>query len=377
MSQARLKKVFFVAGELSGDRIAAWYVTKRFGQETGKHSGLICEGIGGNQMLNVGIELYARFETLNVTGIIEVIKHLPRLNRLISALVTYIKNNDFDEVVLIDFPGFNLRLAQRLKKAVPSLTITYVSPPQLWCWGGWRIKKLKRYCDRIIVMYPFEVAWYKERGVHATWLGSPVYETLRPYLNEPVEKENRIALLIGSRKQEIEKLTPLFAQCLKLLARRFPEITFVIPLASSIDDHFINTMFMQEGLCAYRSRIMLVRGEKNKIKHLQTCCCALSKPGTVTLELALLSIPTVIIYKTSWLTYLIARALIGVRWMGLPNLLAGKEIFKEHIQHQSEPTLVVASVSKLYDSFTQSGQMCEASCDACEAIKDMLSGKHF
>lgn len=374
MSENGVKKIFFVAGELSGDRIAAWYITKRFGTAQDKTQELTFQGIGGNQMLNVGVELYARFETLNVTGSIEIIKHLPRLLRIIKNVATYIKQHEFDEVVLVDFPGFNLRLAQQLKSFLPSLTITYVSPPQLWCWGAWRIKKLKSYCDRIIVMYPFEVEWYKQRGVSATWLGSPVYETLKPYLDRPVEKEKRIALLIGSRKQEIEKLTPIFAQCLRTLAHRFPEITFVIPLASSIDDQFINTIFMSEGLCAYRSRIIMVRGEENKIKHLQTCCCALSKPGTVTLELALLSIPTIIIYTTSWITYLIARVLVSVRWMGLPNLLMEREIFKEYIQQQSNPTLVVAAISKLYTSFTESGQTYKDTNNACVALKDMLSG---
>jgi lipid-A-disaccharide synthase len=375
MSEGSVKKVFFVVGELPGDRVVAWYITKRFGTAGGRSEELVCQGIGGNQMLNVGVELYARFETLNVTGIIEIIKHLPRLLRQINNLALYIKQQGFDEVILVDFPGSNLRLAQRLRSIIPSLTITYASPPQLWCWGAWRIKKLKRYCDQIVVMYPFEVDWYKQRGVNATWLGSPVYETLKPYyIDAPVEKKQRIALLIGSRKQEIEKLTPIFAQCLKLLAKRFPEVTFVIPLAASIDDQFIHEIFVHEGLCKYRSRIIMQRGEENKIKLLQTCCCALSKPGTVTLELALLNIPTIIVYRTSWLTYLIARALVSVRWMGLPNLLMKREVFKEHVQHLSNPDLVVASVSKLYTSFTRSGQTYKDASDVCSDIKDLLSG---
>lgn len=371
MSEDRVKKIFFVAGELSGDRIAAWYLTKRFGACSQQE--LVCQGVGGNHMLNAGIELYARLEALNVTGIVEIIKHLPRLARMISDLVFYIKQHDFDEVVLVDFPGFNLRLAQRLKREISSITITYLSPPQVWCWGAWRVKKLARLCDQIVVMYPFEVAWYRQRGVTVQWLGSPVYDALKPYCDQQRERQAQIALLIGSRKQELQTLAPFFAQCLKSLAERYPEVTFVIPLAASIDDACLNQIFKQEGLCSYRSRIHVVRGEAAKFTQLQTCCCAISKPGTVTLELALLEIPTVIVYKTSWLTYAIARRLARVDKMGLPNLLTGKEIFPEFIQSECTVDAVTSRVGVVYEAFSGDTAGYRQMRQACGTVQNLLN----
>ena len=105
--------------------------------------------------------------------------------RILNELVEYIKTNGFDEVILVDFPGFNLRLAKKLKSldlktSDSKIKVTYLAPPQLWCWGAWRVEKLKKYCDDVIVLYPFEVEWYKQRGVTAQWLGSPVYDSLQP-----------------------------------------------------------------------------------------------------------------------------------------------------------------------------------------------------
>lgn len=376
MSERRIKKIFFVAGELSGDRTAAWYINKRFGSTTGHD--LVLQGVGGNHMLNVGVELHDRYETLNVTGIIEVIKHIPRLLHYMHSLAAYIKRNNFDEVVLVDFPGFNLRLAKYLKKSMPHLTVIYLSPPQLWCWGSWRLKTIKRYCTHVVVMYPFEVAWYRERGfLNVLWLGSPVYETLQSYIGTALHKEHRIAILMGSRRHEIETMGPRFAACIRQLAEEFPAVSFVIPLASSIDDSYITSLFLHEGLCRYRNRIHLIRGENQKFQSLQTCCCALSKPGTVTLELALLSIPTIIMYKTSWPTYAIARLLVSVSWMGLPNLLMKKEMFPEYLQRHSNPKKVVQAVGKIYSSFATQQASYQELVNNCFAVQNMLVKDQF
>lgn len=323
-----MKKVFIVTGELSGDLLGAWYVTKQYS----KKDAVYIEALGGDNLSQAGAILYERFETLNVTGIVEIIKHIPRILRFLHQLAVYIISKKFDEVVLIDFPGFNIRLSKKLKKLNPSLKITYFSPPQLWCWGAWRLASLKKYCDRLVVLYPFEVAWYAQRGAAAEWIGSPVYERISPYFEQSKHKRPLVALVPGSRLSEIKTVLPLLAQVARALKKEYPELRFIIPQASSLSDQVFRRYVTESGLLTLGESLTVIGRDHNTWEQLAHCCFAISKPGTVTLELALLEIPSIILFKVPWLTYWIARQVVRVQFMSLPNLLMGKEIFKEYIQ---------------------------------------------
>jgi len=180
-----MKKIFIVAGELSGDKLGAWYAERLRKEDSS------CEihAVGGPFLEQAGAILYDRMENLNVAGFIEVLKHIRFLCRFMRELARYIVNNNFDEVVVVDFPGFNLKLIKKLKKLNRSLKIIYLSPPQLWVWGPWRARKIRKYCDEVIVIYPFEVAWYKKRKINAQWFGYPFYENLLLILNVPKIKK--------------------------------------------------------------------------------------------------------------------------------------------------------------------------------------------
>lgn len=343
MRQANVKKIFIVAGELSGDRTAAWYVHKRKSMGTPEY----WSGVGGDFLRDAGVMLFESYKKLNVVGVMEIISHLPRILRIMRHIIDHIVTQQIDEVVLVDFPGFNLRLAGKLKKLCPNIKITYVSPPQLWCWGAWRVKKIKALCDDVIVMYPFEVAWYAQRGVSARWLGSPIYDALIPYMQEKREQTPLIALIPGSRYSEIERFLPLVAQVAHRLQEKYPQVKFVMPLAQSLSEEFMQEQLKKVGL-----NVHLVRGEQEKYMQLRSCCLAITKPGTVTLELALLGVPAIVFFKISWLSFLLGRALIQVKSMALPNLLLGQIIYPECIQNRCTAHEIVQQAdSRILSSF--------------------------
>jgi len=342
MFKARMKKRFIVAGELSGDKLGAWFL-KKSGPNKDE---IICQAVGGDFLKNAGAQVYERIEKLNITGIVEIIKHLKFIFKFLNSLANYICSEQFDEVVLVDFPGFNLRLAKKLKQKNSNIKITYLSPPQLWVWGQWRIRTLKKYCDKVIVLYPFEVDWYKQRGVEAQFLGNPVYDNVNQYFEKIESKENELVILPGSRNSEIEKLLPIFVDAIKRFKSVWPEVEIVLPLAESINVKTIQQKLKNLDAPA----VTIVQGEQEKLKVLSSACMAICKPGTVTLELALLKIPALIIYKTSWLTYWLARLVVKVKYMSLPNLLLKKQVFKELIQKDCSSQLIFENATRLYKS---------------------------
>ena len=362
-----MKKIFIVAGEVSGDRIAGWYLAKRLAVEP-----CDIEGIGGNVAVAAGMRLYERFESLNVVGIVELIRHVPRLLKKMHVLAAYIIASGIDEVVLIDFPGFNLRLARILKKQKPSLRITYVSPPQLWAGGAWRLKSLKRFIDDVVVMYPFEVAWYAERGLTVRWLGSPVAEHLAPSTTAVVAKKPVIALLPASRLSELETMLPLFLAVVSRLHTMHPMLSFVIPVPQSltIDDYLrIARAHKRLSVCDV---IHFITDDHEKYVALQSACVALAKPGTVTLELALLRVPTVVAFKTSWISYSLARLLVQIDQMSLPNLLTKKQLCTELLQKACTVDNMVREVDALAHQYLYAPEQYVTILQGFDVLADVL-----
>ena len=342
------RRVFLVAGELSGDRIGAWYLQQ--------NPDVQCEAVAGPFLRQAGAKQFDTIDNLSIVGITEIVRRLPFIFSYLRKLTTHILKNNFDEVVLVDFPGFNLMLARRLKKAKPSLRITYVSPPQLWVWGAWRVRKIRKYIDDVVVLYPFEVDWYKKRGVHARWEGYPFYKLVTTHRAGLEQKQKRVALLPGSRSSEIVRFIPLYAQVARQLVAQHPDVSFVVPVASSFTRERVHTLCQQAGLYDLGVPIELVEGESNKFRALARCALAISKPGTVTLELALLSVPTIVIYRTSWLTYFLGYPFVRVQYMGLPNLFLGKEVFPELMQGDCTAQNIALTAGKLLSGYGENSQ---------------------
>lgn len=359
-----MKKVFVVAGELSGDQIGAWYLKRRYQED----ADIYVQAIGGDFIAQAGATLYDRFEKLNLVGIVEIVGSLPWILRYIRTLVSYIKNNSIDELVLIDFPGFNLRLARFVKKACPSIKIIYVSPPQLWVWGAWRASKLARYVDELEVIYSFEVDWYARRGITARWLGYPFFDELAQSVTSSPLKKNRIALIPGSRQSEIKTLLPIFAQSIHRLKLRYADVEIIMPRAESL-----SRSYLEEQLARYDLHATIIEGRKEKLRALSSCLGALTKPGTVTLELAFLQVPAIVAYKTSWLTYHIARLLVGVDYMALPNLLLNKPVYPEYIQSQCRVSELSSALITLYKGARQEHNLYQERCRSLAPIRSILS----
>jgi lipid-A-disaccharide synthase len=363
-----MKKIFISTGELSGDKLGAWFVKrqKQKGQDIDVHA------VGGSYLESCGVKIYERIENLGFVGIVEILKHLSFIFKFLKKLSDYILENNFDEVVLVDFPGFNLLLAKRLKKQNPNLKITYLSPPQLWVWGAWRVKKLRKSCDEVIVLYPFEVEWYKKRGVHSQWLGYPFYDEYVSSFTISKNKQKQIAILPGSRSVEIKNLLPIFIDVIKEFQKKHSDVKWVLPLAESISLDLLNETFSKFGMPDWKNIITLVYDEEEKKKILSECVLAIAKPGTATLQLALLGVPTIIIYKSSFINYLIARPLIRVKYMGLPNLLLEKAVFPELLQGDCTTKKITNKSFEIYENFISGDNEYQNTLNQLQQIHELL-----
>lgn len=369
-----MQKIFIVAGELSGDKAAAWYLQKR----NLAPSAFYLEGIGGDALNTIGVNLYDRFESLNVVGITEIICKIPFLYTYLQRLKNYLISQQFDEIILVNFSGFNLVLAQQLKKALPQLKITYFAPPQMWCWGAWRVQKLRSSCDQVDVLFPFEVSWYEQHNIKAQWLGNPIYDRLEQTMLKPALRKHQLACLIASRTSELKRLFPIFSQVLLHFLRKYPDLTCVMPIASSINHESITACITNTPLKSFSDRIMLTDGNAPQtLNLLQECCMALTKPGTVSLELALLGIPAVVAYKTSWLTYIMAKSFVQVPYMALPNLLLNQEVYPEYIQGACTPHLIVPKLEDIYREFTEDKDRYHSREQSLLPLRQMLGSTSF
>lgn len=341
-----MKKIFIVAGELSGDQTGAWYLNK-----LKRDYSIDSVAIGGEFLKNSGAKIYENISEFNITGIVETLSKVPFLFKHLKRVSNYIVSQGFEEVVLVDFPGFNLRLAKKLKKLNPNINITYLSPPQLWVWGSWRIKNLKKFCDNLIVIYPFEVDWYKQHGINQVeFLGNPLCDKWDGCLTSEVVK-NQIVILPGSRKNEIIELMPMFAQIIRRVKLVYPNIKIFLPLAESLDYNFLKKKLRANGLYNHGQDVYILKNKEDKIKAMKESFLAITKPGTVTLELSLLNTPALIIYKVSWISYFLARIVVNVEYMGLPNLFLNKPVYKEFIQGDCKVDLIFDHIKKMHESY--------------------------
>lgn len=362
-----MKKIFVVAGELSGDKLGAWYIKKL----QNKGGEVKIQAVGGSFLKAAGAELYERFEILNIVGLVEIIKKIRFVLQFLQKLVTHIISENFDEVVVVDFPGFNLRLIKKLKKLKPEIKITYLSPPQLWAWGAGRVKTIKKYCDEVIVLYPFEVAWYKQHGVDVQWLGYPSYEKFMSYFDQ--EKKQHIAIMPGSRLVEIERLLPIFIKVARRLKLAYPKTKIILPLAESIDKALVEKILRQATTSRLCQDVVIVQGESAKLRALSSCCLALTKPGTVTLELALLGIPAVVAYKAPWITYCIAKMLVKIKNMSLPSLLLNDVVYPELLQSDCREKKIWRVVRKMYQQFLHDKKGYAKRCEKIKRVREVLT----
>lgn len=319
--------VFFSAGEPSGDQHAAHLIHEL----RRRQPNVRVSGLGGPLMEQAGCDLQYPLTTLAVIGIFRVLPMLITFFRVYRHAKAYLARNRPDVVVLVDFPGFNWWIARAAKSL--GIPVVYYLPPQLWAWAPWRIKKVHQFIDLVLSGLPFETQWYAERGVKVQYVGHPFFDEIadRPldqaFLREWTSDEQPVvALLPGSRHQEVTRNWPLMLAAVKRLAAKHPRVQFLVANYKESQRRYCRDVFLQADL---NLPISFFVGKTPEIIALAKCAIMVS--GSVSLELLARGTPATVVYSASRLTYLIGKLLVTCRWMSLPNLIANRTIMPERL----------------------------------------------
>jgi lipid-A-disaccharide synthase len=274
-------------------------------------------------------------------GLFEVLPHIPRFMGHIHRLAQLAKLEQIDALITIDSPDFTLRVAKKIKKQLDIPCIHWVSP-QVWAWRAGRVKKMAQYLDHVLALFPFEPAAYEKSGLQCTFVGHPVIQRMEKFgvKAEGLSVPPRLAVLPGSRGSELKRIAPLFADVVRLLQQKLPDLEVVLPVAE---------LFKSEQLLDYFRDIPhlhLVQGQE-KFAALKDCDAALTKSGTSNLELACLGIPHVVAYKTGSLTYKILKKLVKVPYISPVNLVAGASVVPEFLQDRAYPAVLANALLPL------------------------------
>ncbi len=344
-----------IAGEVSGDVHGAGLIRCL----ARNNDNLDFYGIGGLKMLRENFRPYYMLDTLQTHGLVEVVSHLPRLYKTLWRMRNALDEERPDVLILIDYPGFNLKLAAYAKeKGIP---VIFFNSPQIWAWRKGRLKTIKRVIDKMIVLFPFEERIYQQAGVDVSWVGHPL-------LDQKIdEKDNReflekygllndlpiLAIAPGSRPSEMRKHLPTLLKSLPLIQEEVGEINCIIPVAESLD---INEV--QEIIEAVNVKVTLIR--EQFLETIQACDAAVVASGTASLQTGLALKPFAIVYQVSQITFWIARYLANTRFIGLVNILAGKEIVPELLQNDFNSKKVAETgVRLLKDKDYREKMICE------------------
>jgi lipid-A-disaccharide synthase len=342
--QPSVKRIVIVAGEESGDNHAAELISRL--KKINPH--LDVSGIGGQHMQAAGVKLLSDLARFGVTGFTEVVRHLRIIRQAYQLITAHLKQNKPDLLILVDYPGFNLRLAQFAKK-IPGIKILYYISPQVWAWKPGRIKTIHACVDHMAVIFPFEKKIYEQHRVPVSFVGHPLVKRIDKLSHQEISYErfnlpkNKriIALLPGSRINEIARHMPILNATAIQLSSKYHDLHFVIPIADTIETSFVQSYWSssQAVSCSF------VQGHAIEIARLSDLVVVAS--GTASLECALLLKPMCIIYKTSLTTYLAAIRLIRIKYIGLCNLLQNEMIVPELLQHDCNPRELTRMVESL------------------------------
>jgi lipid-A-disaccharide synthase len=329
--------VMIVAGEASGDQ----YGARLFSALRDAASGCSAFGIGGDRMQAEGAELLFHVRDTAIMGFVEVAARFPFLRRMFATCVRALDRRRPDVVVLIDYPGFNLRLARAAKRL--GVPVLYYISPQVWAWGKNRAARMRRLVDRLCVVFPFEQAIFEAAGVPTTFVGHPLLEILpdvprdRFLARHGLPDERILALLPGSREQEIDRILPVALDAAGRLRSRVPFRTVIG--ASSLPDSVYSRHL------AVAPDAILLRDDTHGL--MQHAHAAIVTSGTATVETAYYRTPMVIVYRTSRLNYAIGRQLANVEHIGMANILAGARVVPEFLQHEVKADNIAAAMFPL------------------------------
>jgi len=329
MEQA--KHIIIICGEASGD-LQAGELARAIREIRPR---IKISGVGGVSLRQAGAEIFCDIKNLAVLGLFDALKKLPRFFALKKRILQKIREEKPDAIILVDFSGFNLRLAKTLNK---SLTTIYYVSPQVWASRPGRVKTIKKYIHRMIVLFKFEEEFYRRYGVKAAYVGHPLLDIVRPGMEKKAflaetglaESWVTIALLPGSRLQEINNILPIMLNAASLIRKKLPKVQFVIAKSPQVDQDIYCRLIAASGI-----DVAIVEGRTYDCLNCADFCLVAS--GTATLETAIMQKPFVILYKMSLLNYLLYRPQVKIPYIGMVNIVAKKKIIPEFVQGEASP----------------------------------------
>ncbi|MBM7622927.1 lipid-A-disaccharide synthase [Sporohalobacter salinus] len=337
--------VLVVAGEASGDLHAA-HVIKEMKK---LHSELNFIGLGGDKMAEAGVDIIFDPTELSTIGFVEALKHLRLMYKVLNQLEEVIKEYKPDVALLVDYSGFNLKVAKLTNKyEVP--TVNYFAP-SAWVWGKWRAKKMARRQAKIASVFPMEAEVYREAGAEVNFVGHPLLDIVEPELTSEelacrlnINSDSEvIGILPGSRKQEIEKLLPSMLEAAEIIAAKRKKVEFVLPVAETVSQQLVERIINN-----YQVEIKLISGYSYAVMELARLLLVTS--GTATLEAACLNTPMVITYRTSLLTWWLGKLLVKIPYVGLPNIIMDREVVPEQLQEDVSGDKIAKSSLEILNS---------------------------
>jgi len=335
-------RILIVAGEPSGDLHAAGVVAEL----RRRVPDLTIEGIGGERMRQAGVRLHAHADDLAVVGLIEVAARLPAIWRAYRDMIRCLRGRRPDLIILVDFPDFNLRLARRAFRL--GIPVVYFISPQIWAWRAGRIRSIAKYVRQLLVIFPFEEGFYRQRGVEALYVGHPLLDRLTDPL--PMDEARRrleldgaapvLGLLPGSRAGELTRHLPVLLRSAKQLMTERPDLRIVIAAADGLSLDLIGSYLNRETVSA-----RVVQGRTCEVMAASDLIVVAS--GTATLEAAIIGTPMVIVYRLAFLSWMLGRLLIKVPFIGMVNLVAERQVVPELIQFHATPERIADEARRL------------------------------
>jgi lipid-A-disaccharide synthase len=335
--------IYFVAGEVSADNHGA--ALMRSLRELDAELNFI--GRGGPEMRGVAGERFKDWlGDAAVLGLWEVIRKYGFFRKQFRETLKEIQQSRPEAVVLIDYPGFNLRLADALRRQFQQQRIIYYISPQVWAWNRGRIKKMARLLDLVLCIFPFEADLYNKSGMRAVFVGHPMLERLRSQRIDIERDPNLVGLFPGSRLPEVRKIFPVMLESVRELQKQNRNMHFEVAAASRELAVGLNEILDRH--VRDRQVVQIKVGETAAI--MQRAFVGIVASGSATLEAAYFRMPFVLIYKVAWPTYLAARLVVNVKYLGMPNVLAEREVVPEFIQHRAKPEAIAKAVYQLIEN---------------------------
>jgi lipid-A-disaccharide synthase len=290
-------------------------------------------GIGGDTLRQAGAEIFTDFSELAVMGLVEVLKRYRQIKAIFNDLVARLKQEKPDLLILVDYPGFNLKLAKQAHKL--GIPVMYYISPKVWAWRPGRVKTIRRYVNHMSVLFPFEETLYQGAGVPVTCVGHPLVDAVNSSLSPEqakqklgFEPEHRVlGLFPGSRRSEVEALLPIMLQTAEQIRHRHFDVEVVLPQAPGLDAEFLQPMLDKSSL-----EIKVVSGDFYDV--IRGCDAIVAASGTVTLEIALMGVPHLLVYRVAPMSYRILKRLVKIPYVGLCNIVTDNNIVTELLQDE-------------------------------------------